>query len=107
MRAHLTFVLLLDLLICPITTGAAESRSKPSAFHPFFAWSAPAQTAQGNQRHAKSQAEADALRAMGDEKDPAKKLGLATAFLKQYPDSEMLYLAHTEEMVAYLELGDH
>jgi hypothetical protein len=107
MRAHLTFILLLNLPLCPIATRAAESHSNTASFRPFAAWSAPAQAAQGNQRHAKIQAESDALRAMGDEKDPGKKLALANAFLKQYPDSEMLYLAHTEEMVAYLELGDH
>lgn len=107
MRAHLTFIFLLNLPFCPIATRAAEGLSKTRALGPFYAWNAPEQAAQGKQRGAKSQPELDALRALAAEKDPHKKLLLANAFLKQFPQTEMHFMVYTEMMIAHAQLGEH
>lgn len=107
MRAHLAFLVLLSLLLCPLATEAAEGRGKLLATVHAYTWNASAQAAQGNRRQAQSQPELDALRALAAEKDPQKKLLLADAFLKQYPQTELHDLVYTEMMMAHVQLGEH
>lgn len=107
MRAHLTFLILLNLALSQSVTRAADGLRIARVLGPLNQWKAPTQAAQGQQRGAKSQAELDALRALAAEKDPHKILSLADAFLKQYPQTEMHYLVYTQMMLAYAQLGEH
>jgi len=106
MRAQLTFILLLNFPFCPIATRVAEGRHLASAVAPHQSWNAPAQAAQASQRHAKTQPELDAIRALTSEKDAHKKLSMADAFLKQFPDTELHYAIYTEVMIAHAELRE-
>ncbi len=106
MRALLIFMLLANLPLCPTIARAAEGSLKVHALVLSNGWTAPAQTAQGKHRQAKSQQELDAVKAVLAEKDPHRKLSLAEEFLKQYPDTELRDTAYLQISIANAQLGN-
>lgn len=54
----------------------------------------------------KSRAEYDAFAAMAKEKDPKKRIQLAEAFIKKYPNSDFKANAYVAIMQSYQQLGD-
>ena len=81
-----SFTLLVSLVVW---TPAAQAAAKPQhvlrgAFA--YQWNAPPQAAQA--KNWKSRDEYDAYNAMGNEKDPNKKISLAEAFLQKFSNSD-------------------
>jgi tetratricopeptide (TPR) repeat protein len=98
-----SFTLLVSLVVW---TPAAQAAAKPQhvlrgAFA--YQWNAPPQAAQA--KNWKSRDEYDAYTAMGNEKDPNKKISLAEAFLQKYSNSDFKSGAYLVEMQAYFQLG--
>lgn len=98
-----SFTLLVSLMVW---TPAAQAAAKPQhVLRGAFAcqWNAPPQAAQA--KNWKSRDEYDAYTAMGNEKDPNKKISLAEAFLQKFSNSDFKSGAYVAEMQAYFQLG--
>ena len=98
-----SFTLLVSLVVW---TPATQAAAKPQhilrgAFA--YQWNAPPQAAQA--KNWKSRDEYDAYTAMGNEKDPNKKISLAEAFLQKFSNSDFKSGAYLAEMQAYFQLG--
>ncbi|MGD0007740.1 MAG: hypothetical protein ABSE93_04225 [Terriglobia bacterium] len=98
-----SFTLLVSLVVW---TPAAQAAAKPQhvqrgAFA--YQWNAPPQAAQA--KNWKSREEYDAYTAMGNEKDPNKRISLAEALLQKYSNSDFKDLAYVVEMTTYQQLN--
>jgi tetratricopeptide (TPR) repeat protein len=98
-----SFTLLVSLLA---STSATSAGARPQHL---WGWTlvhqlnAPAQAAPA--KNWKSRDEYDAFNAMLNEKDPAKKVSLAEAFLQKYSNSDFKDGAYMAEMMAYRQLN--
>lgn len=97
--------LLAGLAVLPLAAFGANSARKMLNLGRVSSWDAPPQAAEGKKPQWKSREEYDAYNAMATEKDPNKKIALAEAFLKKYPDSDFKSGAYLTEMQSYVQLN--
>jgi tetratricopeptide (TPR) repeat protein len=107
MKKTLAFITL--TLLVNLAAGAAPSR-RVNAEMPITllthasAWSAEPQAAQTQPTWGSTE-EYNAWKAASDATDPNKKVELAEAFMKKYPNSPFVYFGYIEEIKAYQALG--
>jgi len=104
-----TLVLMTLSMLFSVAAGAAPAQRRNRAGEPSllvraFGWAAEAQAAQ-TQPTWGSTDEYNAWKAASDATDPNKKVELAEAFMKKYPNSPFVYLGYLEEVKGYQALG--
>jgi len=98
-----SFSLLVSVVVWTPATAAAQPQPVQKGIFA-YRWNAPPQAA-APAKNWKSRDEYDAYSAMGNEKDPNKKISLAEAFLQKYTNSDFKDGAYMAEMQAYQQLG--
>jgi len=106
----ITALLTLTVLASLVLPGRFGSLQAPRGtglqFGPALAWAAPQQAEEQQPATWSSREEYEAYTAMAGEKDGAKKIALADAFLQKYPKSFMRDRVHVTIMQTYQQLGD-